>query len=216
MGNFARTRVALHVYAEAMSTSSFRSALTTDLGLAADTLTDGFRDDPVITWIFEDLDEPDEAMRRWWGLHVDPAPVGSLILVDADHRCAAVWHEPHTGDETRGDGHGLAKLLVGEIGEKRAHEKLGALATVGEAHPHEPPHWYLAAVATRRQHQGTGCAPLVIDPVLARCDADGLPAYLESSNPRNVGFYERLGFVVTGEIQVPGGPVLIPMWREPS
>lgn len=29
-----------------------------------------------------------------------------------------------------------------------------------------------------------------------------LPAYLDSPNPRNVSFYERHGFVVTGEARL--------------
>ena len=51
---------------------------------------------------------------------------------------------------------------------------------------------------------------------LDRCDAEHAPAYLESSNPDNVPYYQRFGFEITGEIQVPdGGPSLIPMWRQP-
>lgn len=51
--------------------------------------------------------------------------------------------------------------------------------------------------------------------MLDRCDRDGLPAYLESSNERNVPFYLRQGFEVTGEIELPGGPKVWPMWRTP-
>ena len=50
---------------------------------------------------------------------------------------------------------------------------------------------------------------------LSRCDAEHAPAYLESSKPDNVPYYERFGFEVTGEIVVPNGPTLIPMWRRP-
>ena len=50
---------------------------------------------------------------------------------------------------------------------------------------------------------------------LARCDAECAPAYLESSNPDNVPYYERFGFEVTGEIVIPDGPSLWPMWRNP-
>jgi ribosomal protein S18 acetylase RimI-like enzyme len=50
---------------------------------------------------------------------------------------------------------------------------------------------------------------------LARCDADGLPAYLESSNPRNIPLYQRHGFEILGRIQVGDSPVLTPMRRPP-
>lgn len=50
---------------------------------------------------------------------------------------------------------------------------------------------------------------------LDRCDAEHAPAYLESSNPANIGYYQRFGFEVTGEIVLPDGPSLWPMWRQP-
>ena len=54
---------------------------------------------------------------------------------------------------------------------------------------------------------------VVIDP--DRADAAGLPAYLESSNPRNISLYERHGFEIMGRIQVGDGPLVTPMLRPP-
>ena len=48
---------------------------------------------------------------------------------------------------------------------------------------------------------------------LATVDADGMPAYLESTNPRNVPLYERFGFRVTAEIQAGSSPPMHAMWR---
>ena len=50
----------------------------------------------------------------------------------------------------------------------------------------------------------------LLAPVLARCDDDGMLAYLESSNPRNHHFYRRCGFTTVGEVAVAGWP---PLWR---
>ena len=65
--------------------------------------------------------------------------------------------------------------------------------------------------------QGRGVGATVIRPVLDRCDADGLPAYLESSSVTNVSFYERLGFRIIWEDR-PGddGPLFRGMWRDPD
>ena len=56
----------------------------------------------------------------------------------------------------------------------------------------------------------------MLAPVLAMCDAEDLPAYLENSNPRNEAFYRSLGFDEVGRVQITDGPVLQGMWREPG
>ncbi len=44
-----------------------------------------------------------------------------------------------------------------------------------------------------------------------------MPAYLESSNERNLPLYERNGFRVTGNLRaLSHGPTIWRMWREPQ
>jgi len=51
--------------------------------------------------------------------------------------------------------------------------------------------------------------------VLARCDAERAPAYLEASSPRNRALYERHGFAVTEEFALGrGAPRQWRMWRD--
>jgi GNAT superfamily N-acetyltransferase len=89
------------------------------------------------------------------------------------------------------------------------------MQAVERHHPHVP-HWYLAVLGTDPPRQGCGVGSSLLEPVLSRCDAEGLPAYLESSKERNVPFYARHGFEVTKTIDLPGGgPRLWLMWREP-
>ena len=77
-------------------------------------------------------------------------------------------------------------------------------------------HFYLQGLGTDPDRQGEGLGSAVMQPVLERCDADGLPAYLESTKERNVGFYEQHGFEVVGKEQIASdGPMLWLMWREP-
>ena len=54
----------------------------------------------------------------------------------------------------------------------------------------------------------------LLEHALAVIDADGCPAYLESSNPANNHRYAGVGFEVVGEFSYPGGgPVVTTMWR---
>ena len=73
----------------------------------------------------------------------------------------------------------------------------------------------LRCAVVRRQLAGAaeGQGDALMSYALERCDRDRMPAYLESSNPRNIPFYERHGFERLGEIQVGSSPTLVPMLR---
>jgi ribosomal protein S18 acetylase RimI-like enzyme len=79
-------------------------------------------------------------------------------------------------------------------------------------HPKEP-HWYLAMIGVDPSRQGQGLGAALLKATLAQVDEQGLPAYLESSNPANLPLYERHGFEVQGEIRPGDGPPIIPMLR---
>ena len=57
-----------------------------------------------------------------------------------------------------------------------------------------------------------------IEVEISRADREGLPVYLESSDPRNLSFYERYDFARVGDpILMPnGGPSAQPMLRQPK
>lgn len=88
------------------------------------------------------------------------------------------------------------------------------LVGVERSHPARPAHWYLATLGTDPDVQGQGCGSAVLEPVLRECDRLGIGAYLESSKERNIDFYVRHGFRVSGDLRLPRGPCLWPMWRD--
>jgi ribosomal protein S18 acetylase RimI-like enzyme len=175
------------------------------------TLTAAFVDDPLMGWIFADPSTRPELLATWWTWMLVHRPGHARVCATDDHRSAALWYGPDPVDDDA--VRDFPALLASLLGESRALEKLRGLAVIPAAHPHDERHWYLAAVGTRPAAQGQGSALRVLTPVLAEADELGIGAYLESSNVRNVAFYERLGFVATGIIQIPGGPILTPMWR---
>ena len=104
--------------------------------------------------------------------------------------------------------------LVRALGNRVAMGQQVALL-MKEHHPEEP-HWYLAIIGSDPTVRGTGLGQALMRSRLDRCDAEYAPAYLESSNPDNIPYYERFGFEVNGELRLPdGGPSLWPMWRQP-
>lgn len=178
----------------------------------------GFHDDPVMSWAL-----PDPASRATRLATMFAMPAGDMVGggTGTVHLCdgasVALWRDPSYEHGARGpaaavDDEAAAAFAVFEPGEL---ERLAVLsAAMEESHPHEP-HWYLNILATVPARQGRGLGARVLAPVLARCDTEGVRAYLESTNPRNHGFYHRLGFVDAGEIALAGGPSLMAMWRDP-
>ena len=70
----------------------------------------------------------------------------------------------------------------------------------------EQPYWYLGLLAVEPAAQGRGVGSALVRTGLERADRDGVPTFLETGTQPNVAFYERLGFGVTDEILLPGGP----------
>ncbi len=97
----------------------------------------------------------------------------------------------------------------------RTAKARAALDVMMRVHPEEP-HWYLAAIGSDPTVRGQGFGQVLMRSRLDRCDAEHCPAYLESTKPENVPYYQRFGFRVTREIALPdAGPPLWAMWREP-
>ena len=93
-------------------------------------------------------------------------------------------------------------------------ETVAALGEMGALHPEEP-HWYLFSIGVDPHHQGEGLGSLLMEHALPMSDADGTIAYLESSNPRNVPFYQRHGFEVMHVVQIGSSPTFTLMARQP-
>jgi ribosomal protein S18 acetylase RimI-like enzyme len=78
-------------------------------------------------------------------------------------------------------------------------DSVRALVAIDRVHPHDE-HWYLSLLCVDPAEQSHGYGAALVTRGLARADADALPAYLETSNPRNLAWYGRFGFEVEREL----------------
>jgi GNAT superfamily N-acetyltransferase len=77
------------------------------------------------------------------------------------------------------------------------------------------PCWILVLLGVEPSKQGKGIGGMLIQPILACADAEGVSCYVESADERNLGFYKRQGFAIVKHGQVPkGGPEVWVMVRE--
>ncbi len=125
-------------------------------------------------------------------------------------RGAALWLPPgvHPDEEA------LAKIIQECAPPEHLGDLLGTLEEMGKSHPAEP-HWYLPMIGVEPYAQGQGLGDALMRHALERCDEDGLLAYLESTNPRNISLYERHGFEIMTRIQLGDVPPVAPMLRRP-
>ena len=183
----------------------------------AGVLAEAFATDPLQAWLLEGVaaDEREAWRTTWWSFMVTHAPPGTEVHVTGDGSGAACWHPPGAAQLPEGVV-GDFRRMVGELAGERAPVVLASLARIARRAPAEP-HWHLAAVGVVPDRQGEGLGARLLAPMLARCDRLGLAAYLESSNPRNLDFYERLGFAGCGEVRTVDERVpLTLMWRPPD
>ena len=81
----------------------------------------------------------------------------------------------------------------------------------------EEPVWHLDAVGVAAASRGTGVGGALIGHGLRLARADGVGAFLETGTPRNVPYYEHLGFEVVDHANAPdGGPMIWFMRWDPS
>lgn len=199
-------------------TPAVRQAKAADVGTVADILTDAFVTDPVLAWL---LPPTVRRQRRrmqmlWSETAKEYLDKDKPIYLTEDGKGAAIWAPPGTWAPTTTQS--LAELVPYLRIFRTSMPKAMRFSTeVMGKHPRSPNHWYLYAIGAHPSAQGRGVGSTLLRDRLAEIDQSGEPAYLESSNIRNVPLYQRHGFEVVEEITVSGGgPTLWRMWREPG
>lgn len=194
--NACRTPVAVH------------RATTVDIRAAAAALAAAFFDDPVYSWCFPDVERRHRICQPWFEAVVAAYLRQGHVHTTADAVAAAVWlPSGAVEDDDLGD-----ELMT--ISGRDADRLAVAFELMGTNHP-EQPHHYLFLLGTRPERQSQGIGSKLMEPMLALADGEGVPAYLEATSAQNMHLYLRHGFEVVGEIRLPDGPSLWPMWREP-
>ena len=175
------------------------------------TIVLGFAADPMTRWVWPSSSEYLRIMPQFVNAFGGRAFEHGTAYITEGVRAAALWLPPGVEPDEAAMGAVTAQALRPEIADDMAL----LLKGMAEHHPHQP-HWYLPLIAADPNWIGQGLGTLLMKHALRRCDEDGIAAYLESSNPRNISLYERHGFRVIGEIQHGSSPTMTPMLRPVS
>jgi len=192
-----------------------RRASTADIGTLSGALARAFFDDPVSAWSCRPESMRPAMLERFFAIRLRQMLVDAEVWTTPELASAALWAPPQRWRTSVRETLELARPLMHPRLLWRLPLITSGLADMERRHPRKPPHWYLAVLGTDPAEQGRGLASAVLAPVLERCDADQVGAYLESSKERNIAFYSRHGFRVREEVRFPHGPRVWPMWRDP-
>ncbi|MET9886458.1 GNAT family N-acetyltransferase [Streptomyces sp. NPDC006430] len=193
-------------------TNTPKTATIADAPLISRTLARAFDDDPMMRWFFTGDASREAELGRYFSTIFTRQYVHHSVC-ECTESAAAFWVPPEAQAKAVPDAETIQELqnILGD----RAPLFRDAVEAAAQHTPQEP-HWYLAVIGADPAAQGQGHGAALLRSGLAKADAAGLPAYLESSKPSNLPFYEHFGFTVREEVQLPGnGPVLWAMWREP-
>jgi GNAT superfamily N-acetyltransferase len=198
---------------------AIRAADARDRELVVRLLDEAFQNDPVSSWVFPGEEYRRRTHHRLMAAFTDIVLAEGRIDVTEDGSACALWLSVPAADPST-DAHGdeagddAAQLREAVDPENDRVERIARLTA--QAHPADRAHEYLWMIAVAPERQGEGLGTALIEHVLDRCDREALPAYLEASSARSIRLYERLGFAFTGRtLDLPDGPRMWPMWRDP-
>lgn len=197
--------------------SPARRATRDDLPRIASTLGAAFSDYSWTRWtVSEDDHEARVAeLQRLYVEHV-ALPHGT-VWVDDEVTAVAAFLPPTLPElpdavverivALQGDD-GLARQAAADAAVAARAAEIPAEARAACDHA-----WVLATVGVHPDHRGAGLGSAVIDAGLADLEESTASCTLQTSDERNVAFYERLGFAVTTVVDVPAGPTVWSMLR---
>lgn len=184
-----------------------------DAEMLADVLADSFSNDPIMNWVIPAT----QLYKDFFRLIIDQIflPRG-IVHVETAERGAGLWLPPGEKFDIL-PGLDIIKLMGRLLlsNGPRPLMRVPQQAKLFEKHHPHKPHYHLLFVGCRQQAQGQGVGSALLKQGTRICDEQRMPAYLESSNELNLPLYQRHGFEVISEANLPnGGPKVWFMWRE--
>jgi GNAT superfamily N-acetyltransferase len=181
-----------------------------DVEIVTDIITRSFAKDPV--WGAAYPPELGDGRRAIWQMEIAAAIPFGWTWLSVGHEAAAVWIPPGSATFDASEMQTYLAFLKGLLGS--GFDRVAALHERFEAAEPSEPHYYLGLLGTHPDHRGHGHGMRLLAETLGFVDAEGMPAYLESTNPANDARYEGVGFEATRRFEgYSPGSVVTTMWR---
>ena len=166
-----------------------------------DALVEALFDDPFYQSITIDF-AADPAQRklalgRYLAYSMDEAVrMGVCLVAPGPAAGAAIWTKPASAAAQQAESAAKSSYLasiLGPHGYRNYHRIVEFMAPIAEQLV-PPEAWYLSIVGIAPSAQGRGAGADLLAPTLAKARENRVACFLETFTPRNLPFYERLGF----------------------
>ncbi len=194
-----------------MNDRRIRKAQPNEMNKITALMTVAFCNDPFARWIYPGPEMYLAHFPQYFKIFSEEAFSQDTAFVAEPFAGVAMWLPPGTDFDERALGQHFTETVPPE----RLAE-MGALLTEMEEQTPEEDVWYLPMIGVDTKFQGQGVGNFLMQSVLAQTDQIKIATHLESSNPANVPFYNRLGYEIVSEIKTSKtAPLMTVMHRSP-
>lgn len=166
-------------------------------------------DDPFYMTMEKRVSDPaksKEAMLRYYDYSIYEADqFGKIVEPGDDPFGVSVWSVPLSEQEMKDKARQKKQLIQQEMGDSclAAYEEINAFMSNAAQPLTADEDWYLSILGILPECQGKGLGGDLIRPILEMADSAGVSTFLETFTPRNMSFYERLGYTTAGSFLEP-------------
>jgi GNAT superfamily N-acetyltransferase len=180
-----------------------------DKQVAIATVVAAFAADPVERWLWPETDAYAASFPYFVAAFGGEGALEHQTAWGArDASAVALWLAP--GVEPKEEA--VIGVLTESVSARKHYDLFSVLEQMAAIHPRDP-YWYLPWLAVAPGLQGHGLGGQLLEHSLTIVDADKLPAFLETPNPRTIPIYESHGFEIVGTAQAGSCPPVTSMLR---
>ncbi|MEV4315387.1 hypothetical protein [Actinocrispum sp. NPDC049592] len=190
-------------------------ATPADVDALAHMLAQAFQNDALTKWITPDEQRRERILPDFFRVFLEISLGYDAVYTNAQRDAALLFLPPGAWHEVERRGVELSQRFAAILGDEV--EKMATISGLQAVHhPMGRAHYYVSFAGVDPQHQRHGAMSVLVDALLGRADAEEMACYTEASSAGGTWAALRNGFVEVGvRIDIPGGPTLRPMWREP-
>ena len=145
----------------------------------------------------EETDSPREAMLRYYEYSMLESEAYGMLHVPSDHACGvSVWSKPlddRLEAKKSSEKKEFIRNFMGPNCLKTYIDIVNFMSEMAESVIGNN-FWYLSIVGIAPEFQGKGLGRGLLSDVLRHTDTLKVPTFLETFTPRNMRFYERMGY----------------------